>query len=198
MATRRTTKSARVETSRGVYMISVAAELAEMHPQTLRMYEQRGLIEPKRSPKGTRLYSHEDVERLRRIQAMTNELGLDGALDLLQAGDLLLQCGRARLERLHLAPHPGELLLELEHALDPREVHAPVRGHLLDAAQALHVVLGVEARALRGALGLDQPTRLVHAQRLRVHLGQLGRDGDHEHAAAGGHLGGHTGAPRRH
>ena len=45
-------------------MISVAAELAEMHPQTLRMYEQRGLIEPKRSPKGTRLYSHEDVEKL--------------------------------------------------------------------------------------------------------------------------------------
>jgi MerR family transcriptional regulator/heat shock protein HspR len=58
-------------------MISVAAELAEMHPQTLRMYEARGLIEPKRSPKGTRLYSHKDVERLRRIQAMTAELGMN-------------------------------------------------------------------------------------------------------------------------
>jgi MerR family transcriptional regulator, heat shock protein HspR len=58
-------------------MISVAAELAEMHPQTLRMYEARGLIEPKRSPKGTRLYSQKDVEQLRRIQAMTNELGLN-------------------------------------------------------------------------------------------------------------------------
>src|SRR6185312_408115 len=57
--------------------ISVAAELAEMHPQTLRMYEQRGLIEPKRSPKGTRLYSHADVERLRRIQQMTAELGMN-------------------------------------------------------------------------------------------------------------------------
>jgi MerR family transcriptional regulator/heat shock protein HspR len=57
-------------------MISVAAELAEMHPQTLRMYEARGLIEPKRSPKGTRLYSHSDVDRLRRIQEMT-ELGLN-------------------------------------------------------------------------------------------------------------------------
>ena len=56
-------------------MISVAAELAEMHPQTLRMYEARGLIEPKRSPKGTRLYSQDDVERLRRIQEMTAELG---------------------------------------------------------------------------------------------------------------------------
>src|SRR5579884_1395683 len=71
--------SSRVEVSsdRGVFMISVAAELAEMHPQTLRMYESRGLIEPKRSPKGTRLYSHEDVERLRRIQEMTVELGMN-------------------------------------------------------------------------------------------------------------------------
>ena len=66
-----------VATDRGVFMISVAAELAEMHPQTLRMYEARGLIEPKRSPKGTRLYSHEDVERLRRIQEMTAELGMN-------------------------------------------------------------------------------------------------------------------------
>src|SRR6201994_5212334 len=66
-----------VETDRGVFMISVAAQLANMHPQTLRMYEERGLIEPKRSPKGTRLYSHEDVERLRRIQEMTNDLGLN-------------------------------------------------------------------------------------------------------------------------
>jgi MerR family transcriptional regulator/heat shock protein HspR len=73
---RRTTR-VEVSSDRGVFMISVAAELAEMHPQTLRMYEQRGLIEPKRSPKGTRLYSHADVERLRRIQEMTNELGLN-------------------------------------------------------------------------------------------------------------------------
>ena len=66
-----------VETDRGVFMISVAAELANMHPQTLRMYEARGLIEPQRSPKGTRLYSQDDVERLRRIQEMTAELGLN-------------------------------------------------------------------------------------------------------------------------
>src|SRR5499427_2077390 len=79
MATRRTTTriSARVEHDRGVFMISVAAELAEMHPQTLRMYEARGLIEPKRSPKGTRLYSQKDVDRLRRIQEMTAELGMN-------------------------------------------------------------------------------------------------------------------------
>src|ERR1700694_4583071 len=67
----------RVSEDRGVFMISVAAELAQMHPQTLRMYEARGLIEPKRSPKGTRLYSQVDVEKLRRIQEMTSELGLN-------------------------------------------------------------------------------------------------------------------------
>ena len=75
--TRRTTTKVEVSSQRGVFMISVAAELAEMHPQTLRMYEARGLIEPKRSPKGTRLYSHEDVDRLRRIQEMTAELGMN-------------------------------------------------------------------------------------------------------------------------
>jgi MerR family transcriptional regulator, heat shock protein HspR len=73
----RSTTRVQVSSGRGVFMISVAAELAEMHPQTLRMYEARGLIEPKRSPKGTRLYSHEDVERLRRIQEMTAELGMN-------------------------------------------------------------------------------------------------------------------------
>ena len=63
--------------TRGVYMISVAAELAGMHPQTLRIYEARGLIAPKRSPKNTRLYSQDDVERLRRIQELTGELGMN-------------------------------------------------------------------------------------------------------------------------
>jgi MerR family transcriptional regulator/heat shock protein HspR len=70
----------------GVFMISVAAELAEMHPQTLRMYETRGLIAPKRSPKNTRLYSRRDVERLRRIQEMTaqglNLVGVETVLAL--------------------------------------------------------------------------------------------------------------------
>jgi MerR family transcriptional regulator, heat shock protein HspR len=73
----RTTTRVEVSSDRGVFMISVAAELADMHPQTLRMYEARGLIEPKRSPKGTRLYSHKDVARLRRIQEMTAELGMN-------------------------------------------------------------------------------------------------------------------------
>jgi MerR family transcriptional regulator/heat shock protein HspR len=79
MSTRRTTTriTAKLTNDRGVFMISVAAELAEMHPQTLRMYEARGLIEPKRSRKGTRLYSQDDVDRLRRIQEMTTEWGMN-------------------------------------------------------------------------------------------------------------------------
>jgi MerR family transcriptional regulator, heat shock protein HspR len=62
-----------IDSDQGVFMISVAAELAHMHPQTLRMYEARGLIRPKRSPKNTRLYSQRDVERLQRIQQLTAE-----------------------------------------------------------------------------------------------------------------------------
>jgi MerR family transcriptional regulator/heat shock protein HspR len=62
---------------RGVFMISVAAQLSGMHPQTLRVYEARGLVKPSRSPKKTRLYSQQDVERLRRIQELTSEFGMN-------------------------------------------------------------------------------------------------------------------------
>jgi MerR family transcriptional regulator, heat shock protein HspR len=77
MGVRRVTARVDMDEDRGVFMISVAAELAAMHPQTLRIYEARGLIEPKRSPKGTRLYSYADVERLRRIQELTCEGGMN-------------------------------------------------------------------------------------------------------------------------
>ena len=77
MSARRRLTSVEVAMERGVFMISVAAELANMHPQTLRTYEARGLITPQRSPKGTRLYSQADVEKLRRIQQMTADLGLN-------------------------------------------------------------------------------------------------------------------------
>ena len=84
-----------------VYMISVAAELAGMHPQTLRIYEQRGLIEPQRSPKGTRRYSQEDVERLRRIQALTSELGMNLAgVERVFELEGELQQMRRRMDRL--------------------------------------------------------------------------------------------------
>ena len=72
--------------AQGLYSISIAAELAGLHPQTLRIYETRGLIAPKRSPKTTRLYSRRDVERLRRIQEMTaqglNLAGVEMVLEL--------------------------------------------------------------------------------------------------------------------
>ncbi|MDQ1663276.1 MAG: MerR family transcriptional regulator, heat shock protein HspR [Blastococcus sp.] len=98
--TRRTTRI-EVSSDRGVFMISVAAELAEMHPQTLRMYESRGLIEPKRSPKGTRLYSQDDVQRLRRIQQMTAELGLNLAgVERVLALEAELEIARTRLDDL--------------------------------------------------------------------------------------------------
>ena len=98
---RTTTVTASVDRDRGVFMISVAAELAEMHPQTLRMYEQRGLVEPKRSAKGTRLYSLRDVERLRRIQEMTADLGLNLAgVELVLELEERLHGSRKRVEQL--------------------------------------------------------------------------------------------------
>ena len=106
-----------VSASQGVFMISVAAELAEMHPQTLRMYEARGLITPKRSPKGTRLYSQEDVERLRRIQEMTAELGLNlaGVERVIELEDQL-EKARTRLAALEqrVAGAQAEMEAEIE------------------------------------------------------------------------------------
>ena len=90
-----------VDEERGVFMISVAAELAHMHPQTLRIYEARGLIEPKRSPKNTRLYSQRDVERLRRIQRMTSEEGLNLAgVEAVLAMEERVERMRGELERM--------------------------------------------------------------------------------------------------
>jgi len=99
MATSRRRVEISIDDERGVFMISVAAELAHMHPQTLRMYEQRGLIAPKRSPKNTRLYSQRDVERLRRIQQMTAEgLNLVGVEAVLALEERLARM-RGELER---------------------------------------------------------------------------------------------------
>ncbi len=83
------------------YMISVAAELVGMHPQTLRIYEAKGLVRPRRTPGGTRLYSEADLERLRLIQRLTSELGLNlaGVESVLRLQDEVLRLQR-RLERL--------------------------------------------------------------------------------------------------
>jgi MerR family transcriptional regulator/heat shock protein HspR len=104
-----------IDDERGVFMISVAAELAHMHPQTLRIYESRGLITPKRSPKNTRLYSQRDVERLRRIQRMTSEEGLNlaGVETVLELEERVAKLS-AELERTR------RRLRELDRARDER------------------------------------------------------------------------------
>jgi len=85
---------------RPVYMIGIAAELAGMHPQTLRVYERRGLVSPKRSPRGTRLYSEADVEMLLRIQELSEEgFNLTGIERVLSMERALLTANR-RIERL--------------------------------------------------------------------------------------------------
>ncbi len=83
------------------YMISVAADLVGMHPQTLRIYETKGLLRPKRTAGNTRLYSEEDIERLRLIQRLTNELGLNlaGVEQVLRLEDELRRLHR-RLDRM--------------------------------------------------------------------------------------------------
>jgi MerR family transcriptional regulator/heat shock protein HspR len=85
------------------YMISVAADLVGMHPQTLRIYEQKGLVQPKRTAGNTRLYSERDLERLRLVQRLTTELGLNlaGVEHVLRLEDQLrrMQLRMERLER---------------------------------------------------------------------------------------------------
>jgi MerR family transcriptional regulator, heat shock protein HspR len=83
------------------YMISIAAELVGMHPQTLRIYENKGLVRPKRTPGGTRLYSETDLDRLRVIQRLTTELGLNLAgVELVLRLEDELRKAYARIERL--------------------------------------------------------------------------------------------------
>ena len=83
------------------YMISVAAELVGMHPQTLRQYEEKGLVRPRRTAGNTRLYSEADLERLRLIQKLTTELGLNLAgVEAVLGLEEQLQRMQARMERL--------------------------------------------------------------------------------------------------
>ena len=91
-----------METSeRPIYMISVAADLVGMHPQTLRMYETKGLVRPHRTPGGTRIYSEADVERLRIVQRLTSELGLNLAgVELVLRLEDELRKALAHVERL--------------------------------------------------------------------------------------------------
>ena len=125
---RRQSITTHVDHERGVFMISVAAELAEMHPQTLRMYEAKGLITPKRSPKNTRLYSQHDVELLRRIQRMTSEEGLNlaGVETVLELEQRL---ERMREELEQMRRRASELEDQMEAEID--RAHRSLRGELV-------------------------------------------------------------------
>src|SRR5690606_9757784 len=113
--TRRSRVEVTVDEDRGVFMISVAAELADMHPQTLRIYESRGLITPKRSPKNTRLYSQRDVERLKRIQQMTNEEGLNLAgVETVLKMEARVEAMRSELEAMRARTRELEAKLDQE------------------------------------------------------------------------------------
>jgi MerR family transcriptional regulator/heat shock protein HspR len=141
--TRRRETRIEVSSDRGVFMISVAAQLAEMHPQTLRTYEARGLIEPTRSAKGTRLYSQEDVERLRRIQEMTAELGLNLAgvervLDL----EAEIEQMHARIEELELQA----LRAQVELAERLEEVRRSYRAELVPYRASTEIVRAADIR----------------------------------------------------
>jgi MerR family transcriptional regulator/heat shock protein HspR len=106
---------------RPMYMISVAADLVGMHPQTLRIYEAKGLVRPKRTAGGTRLYSEADVERLRIIQRLTTELGLNLAgVELVLRLEDELRKAHGQIERLQ-----GQLREEI------RKVHRQYRRDLV-------------------------------------------------------------------
>ena len=150
----RTRTTITVEHDRGVFMISVAAELAEMHPQTLRMYEARGLIEPKRSPKGTRLYSQDDVERLRRIQEMTSEWGMNlaGVERVLELEEQL-QRMVARVKALER--RSAQLQQEIACLEDRRdEVRADIVRY--QARPGSEIVRASDARPLRRRIRVDR------------------------------------------
>jgi DNA-binding transcriptional MerR regulator len=106
---------------RPIYMISVAAELVGMHPQTLRMYETKGLVRPQRTPGGTRLYSEADIERLRIVQRLTTQLGLNLAgVELVLRLEDELRKAHAQIERL-----------QRQHQRDVQKVHKQYRRDLV-------------------------------------------------------------------
>ena len=107
--------------SRPRYMISVAAELVGMHPQILRIYEQKGLVRPKRTAGNTRLYSDQDIQRLQLIQRLTTEIGLNlaGVDRVLHLEDELARM-RRRLDRMER---------EMREAID--QVHRQYRRDLV-------------------------------------------------------------------
>ena len=131
------------DSDRPLFMISVAAELAGMHPQTLRLYERRGLVRPKRTAKNTRRYSERDVERLQRIQELT-ELGLN----------------LAGVERV--------LAMEEQLNTMARQMQA-LQAQLLEAAEAMQREVERVERSQRMDLVPVSRAQVVHIGRRRRH-----------------------------
>jgi MerR family transcriptional regulator/heat shock protein HspR len=112
---------------RAVFVISVAAEMSGMHPQTLRIYERRGLIEPYRTPGGTRRYSHEDIERLILIQRLTSQgLNLEGVRQVL---DLEVEMKELRRQVDELRQRVVDMERDAERRV--AEVHQSYRSELV-------------------------------------------------------------------
>lgn len=136
--------------AQGVFMISVAAELSGMHPQTLRVYEARGLIKPSRSPKRTRLYSRKDVELLKRIQELTSEFGLNLAgVERVLTLEQTMESLQAQLEdlRQQAAETQREMLEQIEavHRSYKRELVRWERpGEILRAKDAKPIEISIE------------------------------------------------------
>ena len=153
-----------LDRTRGVYMISVAAELAGMHPQTLRIYEARGLITPKRSPKNTRLYSQEDVDRLRRIQELTNQLGMNLA-GVERVFELEEEMARMRRRVRSLERQATRVQQELQ--LELERVRRSFRAEL--------VPYEPPGQALMPVRGGDAPSRGTGGQTVRIRIDRPSR-----------------------
>jgi MerR family transcriptional regulator/heat shock protein HspR len=132
----------RDDPTRPLFMISIAAQLAAMHPQTLRVYERRGLLQPQRSAKNTRLYSLADVERLRRIQELTdfglNLAGVERVLAL--ENQLVVMAGQLDRLRAELARAADDLRDQV------REVERSSRHDLVPLAHMAIVRVGKRRR----------------------------------------------------
>ncbi len=113
---------------RPVYMISVAAELAGMHPQTLRIYERKHLLQPQRSAGNTRLYSDADIERLRLIQRLTQEEGVNLA-GVMRIMELQIELDRVQAELENAQAELGKTEQRLAHEL--HELHKSLRGEIV-------------------------------------------------------------------
>jgi MerR family transcriptional regulator, heat shock protein HspR len=135
-----------------LYVISVAAELVDMHPQTLRLYERKGLIEPSRSAGKTRLYSQRNIEQLREIRRLTQELGVNlaGVEEIIRLRRTLDDL-QSRMER-RIGSLQDRLQAEMAHmrALPAPEEHDESGEAPFEEAEAVSETLGAILRRVRG------------------------------------------------